>query len=112
MARTNGLPPAVIAQASATGQRQPTPEQERDQLAARYRQLSGEISETQAVAADMQQQAASQDISLLPSRPGEGGNMTTDLLSRLADRSESLQNEASSVEDEALSQGVQPGDLR
>jgi len=111
-ARTNGLSSSVIAQTSAAGERRPTPEQEREHLAARYRQLSGEISETQDAVADMQQQAASQNINLLPSRPGEGGNMTTDLLSRLADRSEDLQNEASSVEDEALSQGVQPSELR
>jgi hypothetical protein len=111
-ARANGLSSGVIAQASAAGSRPPTPEQEREHLASRYRQLSGEISQTQAQVADMQQQAALQNISLLPSTPGQGGNMTTDLLSRLANRSENLQNEASGVEDQALSQGVQPGDLR
>ena len=59
----------------------------------------------------MHDQAAAQGINLLPVTPGNGGNMTTNLLSRLADRP-NLQSEASNVEADALSLGVQPSDLR
>ena len=74
--------------------------------------MSAGLAETQAATEEMQQQAASQGVTLLPPTPGYGGNMTTDLLSRLAERSESIQNELSSTEGDALSLGVEAGDLR
>lgn len=110
-ASANGLSSQAIAEASAAGP-QLTAEQQRAELTARYQQLSAELAETQAVTADMHDQAAAQGINLLPVTPGNGGNMTTNLLSRLADRSETLQSEASNVEADALSLGVQPSDLR
>lgn len=112
LAQANGLPPGSVAQAYAAGEPQPSEAQRRGQAASRYRQLSDEIAQTQAATADMQRQAASQNINLLSPASGQGGNMTTDMLARLAARSDDLQNQASSVEGEALSLGAQPGDLR
>jgi hypothetical protein len=53
-----------------------------------------------------------QGITLLQRTPGEGGNMTTDLLDRLDSRANALQDEISNAEDAARSIGLQPGDLR
>jgi hypothetical protein len=111
-ARTNGLPSGIIEQASEAGQPQPTADQEREALTSRYQQLSGEVAETQAVTEEMQEQAASQGITLIPPTPGNGGNMTTDLIERLDARADNIQNELSNVEDDARSLGAQPGDLR
>ncbi len=60
----------------------------------------------------MQEQAASHGITLTPPTPGNGGNMTTDLIERLNHRADSVQNELSNVEDDARSLGAQPGDFR
>jgi hypothetical protein len=110
-ASANGLSSQAIAEASAV-ESQLTAEQQRADLTARYQQLSAELAETEAVTADMHQQAAAQGFTLLPVAPGNGGNMTTNLLSRISAQSDSLQSETSNVEADALSLGVQPGDLR
>ena len=81
-------------------------------MISRYQQLSGALAETQAATENMQNQAASQGITLIPPAPGNGGNMTTDLIERLDARVGNIQNELGNVEDDARSLGAQPGDLR
>jgi hypothetical protein len=60
----------------------------------------------------MQQQAAAQGITLLPSDPANGGNLTTNLQSNLNSQATVLQTALSDAEDNARTLGVQPGDLR
>jgi hypothetical protein len=112
MASANGVSSAAVAQAAEAGGPQLSPEKQREELIARHGQLSSELAETQSAAADMQQQAAANGASLLPPTPGFGGNMTTDLQLRLAARADSLRNQISDTEGDALNLNVPPGDLR
>ena len=114
-ARSNGLPPGIFTDADAiaqSAQQQPqrTPEQRREALAERLGKLSQELEQTQSVVAGMQQDTAAQGMTLLPPN-GNGGNMTTDLLERLAAKSSALQSQLSNVADDALRAGVPARDL-
>ena len=60
----------------------------------------------------MREQAAAQNITLLPSNPSDGGNLTTNLVNNLNSQQSALQNALSDAEDDARTLGVQPGDLR
>jgi hypothetical protein len=111
MAGASGVAPAAVAQAAEAGP-QLSPDEQREELIARHAQLSDELAKTQSVAADMRQQAAANGTSLLPPTPGFGGNMTTDLQSRLAARADKLQNEINNTAGDALGLGTPPGDLR
>lgn len=112
LARVNGLPPGTVNQPSVPTQPTPTIAQQQDALTTDYRDVSDQLAETQSVLDDMQQQAAAQGITLLPSDPANGGNLTTNLLNNLDSQADVLQTALSDAEDNARSLGVQPGDLR
>lgn len=112
LARVNGLPPGTVNQAPAPEQPSLTVAQEQDALTSEYRDISDELAENEASLNDMQQQAAAQNITLLPSVPGEGGNLTTNLLDRLSSQAAALENILSETEDDARALGVPPGNLR
>jgi hypothetical protein len=112
LARVNGLPPGTVNQASAPTEPSLTRAEQQDALTAGYRDASDQLAENQAVLENMQQQAAAQGITLLPSVPGNGGNLTTNLLDGLNSQADSLQNTLTDAEDDARTLGVQPGDLR
>ena len=86
--------------------------EQQEALTADYRDASDQLAENQATLGAMRQQAAAQDITLLPSVPGNGGNLTTNLLDGLNAQADALQNALSDAEDNARTLGVQPGDLR
>jgi hypothetical protein len=114
-ARRNGMPPGIFVHADEIVQasfQQPrlTPVQERAALKDRLGELSMDLTETQSVVVGMQDEMAARRMTLLPPT-GDGGNLTTDLLQRLAARSNALQNEISSMEDTALSVGIPARDL-
>jgi hypothetical protein len=114
-ARLNGMPPGIFTNASAIAQaaEQPpqlTPEEERAALADQLEKLTQELAQTQAVVQQMQQGTAAQGMTLLPPN-GYGGNMTTDLLERLGAKTDALQSQLSSVEDDALRAGIPARDL-
>jgi hypothetical protein len=111
LARVNGLPPGTVNQPSAPEQPSPTLAQQQDALTTQYRDISDQLAENQAVQDDMQQQAAARNITLLPSVPGQGGNLTTNLLDNLNSQADVLQSSLSDAEDNARTLGVQPGDL-
>ena len=112
LARENGLPPGTVNQPSESAPPAPTIAEQRDALTEEYRDVSDQLAETQATLDAMQQQAAAQNITLIPPTPGEGGNLTTNLVNNLDSQESALQNALSDAEDDARTLGVQPGDLR
>jgi len=112
LARVNGLPPGTVNQPSVPAAPSLTRAEQQDALTAGYRDASDQLAENQATLEAMQQQAAAQGITLLPSVPGNGGNLTTNLLDGLSSQVDSLQNTLTDAEDDARTLGVQPGDLR
>ncbi len=112
LARENGLPPGTVNQPSESAPPPPTIAEQRDALTEEYRDVSDQLAETQATLDAMQQQAAAQNITLIPPTPGEGGNLTTNLVNNLDSQESALQNALSDAEDTARTLDVQPGDLR
>jgi hypothetical protein len=112
LARVNGLPPGSVNQPSAPAPPSLTRVEQEEALTADYRDAADQLAENQATLEAMQQQAAAQGITLLPSVPGNGGNLTSNLLENLNSQADALQNALSDAEDTAHSLGVQPGDLR
>jgi hypothetical protein len=112
LARVNGLPPGTVNQAPAPEPPSLTVAQQQDALTTDYRDASDQLAENQATLEAIQQQAAAQGITLLPSVPRNGGNLTTNLLDGLNSQVDALQNALSDAEDNARTLGVQPGDLR
>jgi hypothetical protein len=113
-ARANDFPPGILVEGRGRveTETQLTPEQERAALTKKFQESSDELAQTRQVVADMHEQAAGQGITLLQPTPGDGGNMTTNLLQNLDDRASTLQNQISAVEDDALSAGVEPSALQ
>jgi hypothetical protein len=114
LARQNDLPPGILVagRGLAEIEDRPTVEEQRAAAESLARDASDELAEVQGVVAGMHDQASSQGITLLQPTPGDGGNMTTDLLERLDSRANDLQGVISSAQDAAQGLGVQPGDLR
>jgi hypothetical protein len=112
LARVNGLPPGTINHPSAPEPPPPTLAEQQDALTVEYGEASDQLAENQATLDAMQQQAAAQGITLLPSVPGEGGNLTTNLLDDLDSQATALQSALSDAEDNARTLGLQPGALR
>jgi hypothetical protein len=86
-----------------------------DQRAALIRQAhdaSDQVAQIRETVSGMQQQLSAQGVSMLPVTPGNGGNMTTDLLDQLENRAGALQSEISQAEDTTRGMGVAPGELR
>ena len=112
LARVNGLPPGTVNQPSVSAPPPPSLAEQQLTLTTEYRDVADQLAETQDTLDDMQQQAAAQNITLIPPTPGEGGNLTTNLVSNLNSQESVLQNALSDAEDNARTLGVQPGDLR
>ena len=109
LARVNGLPPGVVNQPALPEEVfVATPET----IVADYQQTSDQLAQTQAALASMQEGTAARNISLLPSNPANGGNLTTDLMDRLNQRASALQQSLNDTEDVARAQNIAPGDLR
>jgi hypothetical protein len=112
LARTNGLPPGTVNAPSVSAPPPPSLAEQQYALTTEYRDVADQLAETQATLDAMQQQAAAQNITLIPPTPGEGGNLTTNLVTNLNTQESVLQNALSDAEDSARTLGVQPGDLR
>jgi hypothetical protein len=116
-ARLNGLTPGTIHDPdqilqAAQSRVVLTPDERRAALAVSTRVLSAELEEVQDTLGSMNQQAASQNMTLLPVTPGYGGNMTTNYIEDLDRRASDLQQKFSDVEDAARASGIPPGALR
>jgi hypothetical protein len=113
-AEQNGMPPAVIQDPSAILQaaRKPlSPGQERAVLIERQSDLIGQYDGVQNQLADMSNEAAAQGITLLPVTPNWGGNLTTNRIQSLDERSQQIQNALSENEDAARRAGLAPSAL-
>jgi hypothetical protein len=113
-ARQNDMPPGILVE--GRGRVAPSaplkPEEQRALLLATHDQLSEQLVETQYVVADMNAEAAAKGAVLLQPQPGEGGNLTTNLLEQLNNQANAIQSEISTVDDDARHLGVSPGSLR
>ncbi len=114
MARSNDLAPGILVEGRGRAQiaSQASTRDQRDSLVRQAHDVSDEVAQIRETVAGMQQQLSAQGISMLPVTPGNGGNMTTDLVDGLENRVLDLQGEISSAEDAARGIGLQPGDLR
>jgi hypothetical protein len=112
LARVNGLPPGTVNEPSVSAPPPPSLAEQQLALTTEYRDVADQLAETQDTLDAMQQQAAAQNITLIPPTPGEGGNLTTNLVSNLNSQESVLQNALSDAEDNARTLGVPPGDLR
>jgi hypothetical protein len=113
-ARQNGLPPGILVEGRGRAQvaSESTVEEQRATVAQHVREASDELAQIHETIAGMREELSAQGINMLPVTPGDGGNMTTDLLDQLDSRASTLRNQISGAEDAARSMGVPPADLR
>jgi len=103
-AQQNDMPPAVIRDAPeilAAAQKPLGPVQERALLAEQQAQLADELNATQNELANMSEQASALGANLQPPTPGFGGNMTTDLIERLDNRTSEIREALDQSEEAA-----------
>jgi hypothetical protein len=114
LVRENNLPPGTLVDGSGLEliPTQSSAEEQRAEATRVARDASEQLAQVQGMVDGMQDQLSAQGITLLKPVPGEGGNMTTDLLDRLDRRADALQSEISQAEDAAQGLGIPPGDLR
>jgi hypothetical protein len=113
-ARRNGVPPGILVEGRGRARivSQSNSGDQRAALAQQAREAADELAQIRGTVAGMQEQLSAQGIAMLPVTPGNGGNMTTDLLNQLDSRASALQNAISGAEDEARSMAIPPGELR
>lgn len=115
-ARRNDFPPGLLRETAELvqvqeGQISRTPAEEQAALLQKFESFQEELAQVQNVVAGMKQVAAARRMTLLLPT-GNGGNMTTDLLARLAARANAIRSDISNVEDDARRAGIAPGLLR
>jgi hypothetical protein len=113
-ARNNSLAPGILVEGRGRAQfaSQASTRDQRASLVRQAHDASDEAAQIRETVAGMQQQLSAQGIAMLPVTPGNGGNMTTDLLDQLDRRASALKGEIGDAEDAARGIGIQPGDLR
>jgi hypothetical protein len=114
-ARTNGIAPEVLRNASQIADRAEniSPLNPRQQLAATREQLDGlqaDLAEVRDTETAMHQEAAAQKITLYPENK-YGGGFTADYLKQLSKAQTEIQQQISNVQDNARHDGIPPGDL-
>ena len=115
LARENGLPPGILVEGRGLVSPAAAPEtagERRGRLEQSVQDARSGLAGVQATLGDMQAQVASLNGTLQQPTPRFGGNMTTDLLERLAGRAAVLQGQIDSATDTARALGVAPGDVR
>ena len=115
-ARTNGIAPEVLRNASQIAERAENiaPLNPRQQLIATRAQLDGlqaDLAEVRDTETAMHQQAAAQNVTLLPENK-YGGGFTADYLKQLSKAQSEIQQQINNVQDTARQNGIPPGDLR
>jgi hypothetical protein len=114
VARQNGLAPGILVEGRGRAQyaSESTVKEQRSAVAQQVREASEELAQIRGTVAGMREGLSAQGITMLPVTPGNGGNMTTDLLDQLDSRASALRNQISGGEDAARSMGIPPADLR
>jgi hypothetical protein len=115
-ARTNGIAPEVLRNASQIAERAENiaPLNPREQLLAtreKLDQLQADLAEVRDTEAAMHQQAVAQKVTLLPENK-YGGGFTADYLKQLSKAQTEIQQQINAVQDNARHDGILPGDLR
>jgi len=114
-ARANGIPSEVLRNAEEVAARAqdlsrfPAPVQEKI-VTQQLQQLHSELNEVREVKSQMVEQAAAQNITLLPPLPETkyGGGFTVDYLKQLDIQQNQIAQQLNRVEDEALRVGIPP----
>jgi hypothetical protein len=114
VSRQNGMSPGILVEGRGRAQvaNESTIEEQRAAVAQQVRDASEELAQIRGTVSGMREDLSAQGITMLPVTPGNGGNMTTDLLDQLDGRASALRNQISGAEDVARSMGVPPADLR
>jgi hypothetical protein len=115
-ARTNGIAPEVLRNASQIAERAENiaPLDAREQLITtrgELDRLQADLAEVRDTETAMHQQAAAQKVTLLPENK-YGGGFTADYLKQLNKAQNEIQQQINTVEDNARHNGIPPGDLR
>jgi|HubBroStandDraft_6_1064221.scaffolds.fasta_scaffold87857_2 hypothetical protein len=114
-ARANGIPSEVLRNAKEVAARAQDisrfPAQVQEKIVTQeLQQLQSELSEVREVKSQMVEQAAAQNITLLPPLPETkyGGGFTVDYLKQLDIQQKQIAQQLNQVEDEALRVGIPP----
>ena len=112
-ARVNGLPPGILVEGRGRVrvENELTPEEYREALVDRYRDVSDELAQTLNTIELIRAYGASRNIALLQPDLRWGGNLTTNMQRGLYSRESALAGEANSVEDAARKAGLAPAAL-
>jgi hypothetical protein len=115
-ARTNGIAPEVLRNASQIAERAENiaplnPREQRIATREQLVQLQADLAEMRDTETAMHQQAAAQNVTLLPENK-YGGGFTADYLKQLNKTQTEIQQQISAVQDNARHDGIPPGDLR
>jgi hypothetical protein len=114
MAQQNGISPTVVQDAPEilqAAQKPLSPRQQEVALQRRQGELIEKLDSVQNELAGMSDQAAAQGIVLLPVTPDWGGNLTTNLIQTLDNRTGEIRNALSANEDAARQAGLAPSTL-
>jgi hypothetical protein len=117
-ARANGIAPEILRNASQIAARAedisrlPAAAQEKI-VTQQVQQLQSELNEVREVKSQMADEAAAQNITLLPPLPETkyGGGFTVDYLKQLDIQQNQIAQQLNQVQDEALRLGIPPRDL-
>jgi hypothetical protein len=115
LAQQNGLPAGILQNSSdilQAAEKPLTPAQEQASLATRQSQLTGELEDVHSELSGMSAEMAAQGGTLLPPTPGYGGNLTTNLITTLDNRSSEVKQAIDQNEDAARQAGIAPSALR
>jgi vacuolar-type H+-ATPase subunit I/STV1 len=109
LAQQNGLPAGTLQNASEilqAAQKPLSPAQERAALVEKQDQLVSDLDDVHAELSYMSAQMAAQGGTLLPPTPGYGGNLTTNLITSLDNRSSEIKQAIDQNEDAARRAGL------
>ena len=115
-ARTNGIAPEVLRNASQIAERAENipplnPREQRIATREQLDQLQADLTEIRDTETAMHQQAAAQKVTLFPENK-YGGGFTADYLKQLNKTQTEIQQQINAVQDNARHDGIPPGDLR
>ena len=117
MARVNGFPPGMLRASAqilqaAQSHAVATPQERRAMLVRDQDALLAQLGQVQDTLGSINQQAAAQNITLIPYNPAFGGSALTNNVQNLDNQASELQQKLSDIQDQARVDGIAPGALR
>jgi len=117
MARVNGFPPGMLRASAqilqaAQSHAVATPQERLAMLVRDQDALLAQLGQVQDTLGSINQQAAAQNITLIPYNPAFGGSALTNNVQNLDNQASELQQKLSDIQDQARVDGIAPGALR